>query len=242
MLPYSGFFPERYMKKEQIMFCWKKKDEMLEVWDWKTARPAGKAISRKKAHLKGIPHEGVHIWIISTAGTEPLVLFQHRSEDKDSYPDCLDITVGGHVPFGLYENRVQKEAEEELGISPADERLFELGMFRYEENEKSYCHREFQNIYLMEDNRPLDRYRFNDGEVTGIYAVPLPLLEKLLKDDFSFEAEGYDGKALTKRTLSRKDFHPLLFADSMKIYMKVLLTCMYDLVETGAVNHKMPPL
>lgn len=215
-------------------------EEMLEAWDWNLALPTGEAVPRKKAHREGIPHEGVHLWVIRISEGRPEILFQHRASLKDTYPDCLDITVGGHVPFQKEENKIQKEAFEEIGISPPEEELMDLGYYRYEEINEVMFHREFQRVYLCRDDRPLDGYRFNDGEVDGIYGVPLEDLARLLNGDHVFSIEGFDGKRMLRREVSRRDFHPLLFSPSMEIYMEVVLGAVKELVENGSVSARMP--
>jgi isopentenyldiphosphate isomerase len=215
-------------------------EELLEIWDWDRGVPTGKSVTRALSHREGIPHEGVHLWIIRNTKDGWEVLFQHRSPDKKMYPDCLDITVGGHVPFGLENNKIQKEAYEEIGIEPDEESLFDLGLFRYEEKGNGIFHREFQRVYILLDNRPLDRYRFIDGEVTGIYAVPVKYLESMLKGDVSFSLELYDGKELSHKMVSRADFHPLLFSPIMKEYMAVLMAAVAEIIERGNVSVTMP--
>jgi isopentenyldiphosphate isomerase len=201
-------------------------DELLEIWDWMDAAPTGKAAPRALCHRTGIPHEGVHLWIMRRVGDSAEVLFQHRSLEKKMYPDCLDITVGGHVPFGLSDNKIHKEAEEELGIVPDGERLIDLGWFRYEERGGDVFHREFQHVYLLMDNRALDEYSFKDGEVIGIYGVPLDNLLRLMREDHAFEVSGFDGEKIFIRKVSRRDFHPLLFSSIMEGYMDVVLAGM----------------
>jgi hypothetical protein len=49
----------------------------------------------------------------------------------------------------------------------------------------------------------------------------------------------YDGAAVSRRILSREDFHPLLFAPSMKEYMDVLFRAVKELTDEGAVSVKM---
>ncbi len=218
----------------------KENEEYLENWDWETGEPTGERVERKRSHREGIPHEGVHLWVIRTGGPVTEVLFQQRAPDKDLYPDCLDITVGGHVPFGENENKIQKEAYEEIGISPDESELIDLGYFRYEERNNFHFHREFQRIYLLEENRELDRYRFMDGEVTGLYAVPLDKLEEIFTRDIRFLIEGYDGEKTVKREVGREDFHPLLFAPSMKVYIEVLLQGIKEYSLTGKVSRFMP--
>jgi isopentenyldiphosphate isomerase len=218
----------------------KENDEFLEVWDWETGRPTGERVERKVSHREGTPHEGVHLWVIRKRGPSTEVLFQQRASEKDLYPDCLDITVGGHVPFGMHENKIQKEAYEEIGITPDNSELIDLGYFRYQERDSLHFHREFQRIYLLEEEQELDRYRFIDGEVTGIYAVPLDKLEELFVDDIRFLIDGYDGEKTVKREVGREDFHPLLFAPSMKVYVEVLLQGIKEYSLTGKVSRCMP--
>lgn len=218
-------------------------EEMLEIWDWQTGRPTGEAVPRNQAHLEGIPHEGVHLWVVRFCDNEPQVLFQKRALFKDSYPGYLDITVGGHVPFGLRNGKILKETEEEIGIRPAMDSLVDLGCFRYEEHEeKGRYHREFQHVYLLRDDRDLDRYNFNDGEVSAICAVPLDKLTRLMRENIFFKVFLYNGTATGEETLGRNNFHPLLFADSMNEYMKVVLQAAGELIDTGRVTALMPPL
>jgi len=213
--------------------------EVLEVWDWEKIKPTGQGVPRKEAHRLGIPHEGVHLWIARNE-KGPEVLFQKRAASKDMFPDCLDITVAGHVPLGITENKIQKEAMEEIGISPLDSDMTDLGWFRYEEVTDKIFHRELQHIYLLLDNRDLSSYSFNDGEVDAIYAVPLDIFEAMMENDVKFSAGGFDGQSGFTKTLSREDFHPLLFAPSMKEYVSILIRALKELTSTGTVTARMP--
>jgi isopentenyldiphosphate isomerase len=70
--------------------------------------------SRNKIHQEGLLHREIHIWFMTPDG---MMIFQHRAKDKDTYPDMLDATVGGHVDPGMsYESTALKEMEEETGI------------------------------------------------------------------------------------------------------------------------------
>lgn len=217
-----------------------KSTELLEEWDWETGKPTGRSVTRGESYLKGIPHEGVHLWIVQEISGSAEILFQHRAKNKALYPDCLDITVGGHVPFGLKQNKIQKEAMEEIGISPDDSELIDLGYMRFEEKTDTYHHREFQHVYLMKNSLPLDEYRFTDGEVIGIYSVPADFIESLIAADSSMRVHGFDGSTLLERSLSRRDFHPLLFSPVMKTYMDIIIKGMRELVSSGKVTVRMP--
>lgn len=79
--------------------------------------------TRKTIHEKGLLHREIHVWFM-TPNKE--IIFQHRAKDKDTYPDKLDATVGGHIePEMSYEETALKEAEEETGIkiNPSDLKL-----------------------------------------------------------------------------------------------------------------------
>lgn len=214
--------------------------ELLEAWDWETGKPTGISISRGDSYRFGIPHEGVHLWIARKADPDIEILFQHRAKSKALYPDCLDITVGGHVTYGLASGKISKEAFEEIGITVNDPDLADMGLYRFEDKTAIYHHREFQHVYLLADDRPLDSYRFNDGEVSGIYAVPSVFLESLLLKDGSLAVSGFDGSALVERTVSRKDFHPMLFDRRMALYMSAVIDGLRELVLTGKTSRKLP--
>jgi len=70
--------------------------------------------AREEIHKSGLPHREVHVWFYTPNGE---IIFQHRAKDKDTYPDLLDATVGGHVEIGdSYERTAIKETEEETGV------------------------------------------------------------------------------------------------------------------------------
>lgn len=196
-------------------------EEYLEEWDWTTGNPTGRRVLRTMAHREGIPHEGVHLWIISVIDKTVHLLFQRRAATKAQYPGYLDITVGGHVPFGLKDGKIEKEAFEELGLELELPALTDLGWFRYEEEvpERDLYHREFQHVWLLRDDRPLDGYRFNDGEVDALAAVPLPAFKEILKGKDSCPGIFFDGKTVMSRQFLRDEFHPLFFTGKMDGYL-----------------------
>jgi isopentenyldiphosphate isomerase len=56
------------------------------------------------------------------------VLLQKRSSTKDLYPDCWDLSVGGHVNFGKsYIETAVQELKEELGIKASAKELNFIG-------------------------------------------------------------------------------------------------------------------
>lgn len=211
------------------------KEEMLEEWDWQLHVPTGNPVARTIAHKQGIAHEGVHLWVVRTQPQKEM-LFQMRAAHKDMYPNYLDITVGGHVPFGLSSNKIQKEAYEEIGITFDETQLIDLGYYRYEEINDILFHREFQRVYILLSNNPLSTYSFNDNEVSSIYAVPLDYCKDLFNTDYPKTVEAFNGTKTLHATISKKDFHPLLFAPSMTRYMEILFQAIDELFTNGKVT------
>ena len=92
----------------------------------------GMVVTREVAHRYGYLHGTVHLWIYrpSQDATGVDVLLQRRSENKESYPSCLDISSAGHISAGQApEDAVLRELNEELGLTPALSELTFLGTF-----------------------------------------------------------------------------------------------------------------
>lgn len=83
-------------------------------------------IARGKAHLsKSVYYRTVYVIIINDRGK---FLLQRRSSTKDLYPNCWDLSVGGHVVYGdSYEKTAIREMEEEVGIKVSLEDLVDKG-------------------------------------------------------------------------------------------------------------------
>lgn len=74
------------------------------------------SITRSEAHSgsKKI-HRSVTIAVLDEMKQQ--LLLQKRSAQKDTYPDCWAISVGGHVTYpDSYEEAAAREMQEELGI------------------------------------------------------------------------------------------------------------------------------
>ncbi len=70
--------------------------------------------SREHIHKQGLLHQEVHVWFFTP---DMQLIFQHRAKDKDTFPDLLDATVGGHVEKGdSYVSTAVKECYEETGL------------------------------------------------------------------------------------------------------------------------------
>jgi len=84
--------------------------------------------TRENIHSQGLLHREIHVWFYTPKGE---IIFQHREKDKDTYPDLLDATVGGHVEIGSdYENTALQELTEETGIKTEKNNLAFIQMVR----------------------------------------------------------------------------------------------------------------
>ncbi len=84
------------------------------------------SISRGEAHEKpGVFYRTIYVLV---KDENDKVLIQQRSATKDLYPNCWDISVGGHVNFGkTYEETAVRELDEELGLELKEEDLIKKG-------------------------------------------------------------------------------------------------------------------
>jgi len=84
--------------------------------------------TREHIHNQGLLHREIHVWFYTPKGE---IIFQHREKDKDTYPDLLDATVGGHVEMGSdYENTALQELAEETGVKIEKNNLAFIQMIR----------------------------------------------------------------------------------------------------------------
>ena len=74
--------------------------EILDIVD-DNGQPTGEVIDRVTAHREGILHRTSHVWLVRIKDGRQQVLLQKRSEEKDSYPGCYDISSAGHIPAGV---------------------------------------------------------------------------------------------------------------------------------------------
>ncbi len=94
--------------------------------------------SREKAHTEGSRHRSVMFFVFNPEGK---ILMTKRSKDKRFYPGRWSIVLGGHVTSGFsYEEALEKEMKEEIGIVPDYEMLgsFQKDLKEEKENVKLF--------------------------------------------------------------------------------------------------------
>ena len=139
----------------------------LELFDVRDSEGnvTGVARERELVHLNGDPHGTSHIWVVrenASGGWD--VLLQKRSRDKDSYPDCYDVSSAGHLQAGDdFLPAALRELEEELGLRAQAEDLEFVG-FRRAYREAFFCGR-----------------LFKDHEISAVYIYRKPVETSALR-------------------------------------------------------------
>ncbi|WP_426454357.1 NUDIX hydrolase [Paenibacillus sp. S-38] len=154
--------------------------ELFDIYD-KEMNPIGTA-SREEVHAKGLWHRTFQCWIWDEAepAGEGSILFQERHPGKDTFPGLLDISCAGHLLAGESVEDGVRELQEELGVEVPFDALISCGIFAEEDElPGGRMDREFCHIFLLPLSRPLDAYRLQEDEVTGLYRMPLAIFRRL---------------------------------------------------------------
>lgn len=140
---------------------------------------------RNIIHEKGLLHREVHVHFVTP---ENEIIFQHRAKNKDTYPNLLDATVGGHVEIGdSYEESAIKETFEETGIavSEKDLILFDKIHKKSKDEVTGMTNHAFQKefVYIYKGN--IDDLKVEDGKALGFVVFPIDKLLNLSKEEKS---------------------------------------------------------
>lgn len=147
-------------------------DERFDVIDM-TGAPTGVVKRRAEVHRDGDWHRAIHVWIYGHDAEGPFILLQRRGHDKDSWPGRLDAPTAGHLAAGETPEDAFREIEEELGVAPDPTLLVHVGTRVIADEESPRMDREFEEVYLLRDDRPLTAYRPDPVEVDALVRMPL---------------------------------------------------------------------
>lgn len=149
----------------------------------------GMVVTREVAHHYGYLHGTVHLWIWrpSQDATGVDVLLQRRSENKESYPGCLDISSAGHMSAGqVPETAVLRELSEELGLTPALSDLKFLGTFMgYSSGHfhgKVFRNHELSYVYVYEKDMDPKDLAPSPEEVSEVCWIPGSVVTEAAKN------------------------------------------------------------
>lgn len=143
--------------------------EFLDIVDAK-GEPTGIVKERNKVHHDGDLHRTAHVWIVRDNNKGGMdILLQKRSDNKDSFPGCYDISSAGHIPAGCgYVQSALRELQEELGIVLSKEAL------------------DFRGVRRIESDNVFHGKIFKDRQITKVYRVKL---NNLNIEDLSLQKE-----------------------------------------------------
>lgn len=124
--------------------------------------------TRENIHKNGLLHREIHVWVYNKNGE---ILFQRRAKTKDTYPDLLDASVGGHVEIGDdYLTTAVKELAEETGIkAEAKDLIYITKMRRSSYDDKTgMINNVIRKIYAYEFNGDAKELKLEEGKSTSL--------------------------------------------------------------------------
>lgn len=138
---------------------------------------------REVIHREGLLHADIHVWFYTPSRT---LIFQHRSKTKDTYPNLLDATVGGHVDIGdSYEQAALRETLEETGIGATLEDLTFIRTILTKASDPTtgtkVYHR--RKVYAYCFTGRIEDLQVEEGESAGFEAWSLEKLSSLSEEE-----------------------------------------------------------
>ncbi len=187
--------------------------------------PTGVVKRRADVHRDGDWHRAIHVWIYGEDEDGAFIVVQRRGLDKDTWPGAIDATAAGHLTAGETPEDAFREIEEELGITPDLSRLQPVGT-RVIAGAKppDQLDREFEEVYLLRDDRPLTTYRPNAVEVDALLRLSIKDWLRLLFAE-AHEVESLllisDSMELRDHRLTRDQLVP----SPDRYYQRVAVAC-----------------
>lgn len=162
-------------------------EEMFEIME-SDGSFTGKLKPRSQVHRDGDLHGAAHIWVYRLVDGKAEVLLQKRSDDKDSFPGCYDVSSAGHLDPGEdFLAGAMRELEEELGISaePAELQYMhtkEIDLTDIFHGEAFHNH-EFIAIYMLELVPQNMEIHYQESEISGVMWMEVDTLLRMAKED-----------------------------------------------------------
>ncbi len=177
--------------------------------------PTGIVKPRAHIHRDGDWHRALHVWVAGIMENgAPYLMVQRRGPAKDTWPNRLDATVGGHYRAGETLSEALREIEEEIGIVADPGQLRPLGVrICANETEPGIVDREIQDVFLLRDDRSLAQFRPNPAELAALVRFPLDVLIPFLAGEtpevtgMSLAPEAFEAEPFMARS---DDFIPTI--------------------------------
>jgi len=139
--------------------------------------------TREKIHQDGLLHREIHVYFVTP---DKKIIFQHRAKDKDTFPDLLDATVGGHVEIGdSYEQTAIKEMAEETGVPIKISDLVPINKIKksLKDEATNKINNTFNSRYIYIYRGRINDLKIESGEALGFEAWSLEKLINLTNQD-----------------------------------------------------------
>lgn len=152
-------------------------EERFDLYD-QAGHLLGRSKARHLVHRDGDWHRSIALWIVRPDGR---LVFQRRSNDKDTWPGRLTGSVTGHYAAGEALADVLREAREEIGLEARLDDLLPIGLWRNDDAPATGVRdRELQDVFLWPLTVPLLDMRPDPAEVAGLAEIAPPDLLGLL--------------------------------------------------------------
>ena len=153
--------------------------DVLDKWGVRTGEIAG----REKCHLEGLWHRAVVVFVVSMDNRR--VLLQKRSAKKKLWPNCWDLTAGGHVLTGEigYQAAI-RETEEEIGLKLCLEDLLCAGSSISEDIQGEIINRHFNEYYVAHKDVDPAELTLQPEEVQDLKWVDWQEVRKRVRNNY----------------------------------------------------------
>jgi len=151
-------------------------DERIDILT-ATGEFTGKTCLKSEAHLKGLYHATVHIWLFTS---DKKILLQKRALTKKVFPGLWDISVAGHVAAGeeILE-AAKRELFEEIGLQLQDKDLVKIGTRIHQvSHENGIQDNEHHHVFIAELKVSIDTLTMQEEEVAGLKLWDLKVLKQ----------------------------------------------------------------
>ena len=151
--------------------------EFLDLVD-ENGNPTGEREDREIIHATGLRHRTAHLWLMRERCGQVEILLQKRSADKDSYPNCYDISSAGHIPAGMdFIPSALRELQEELGLTATEEEIVLCGQRRFFHRQvfhgKPFLDHQVSNVYVLVRDVEPSEMTLQTSEVQSVIWMPL---------------------------------------------------------------------
>ena len=157
-------------------------EELVDVLD-ENGMYTGKVETREKCGKEGLWHKAVVVFIINSKGQ---VLLQRRSQNKKTWPNMWDVSVGGNVLAGEFGFEAAiREAKEELGIKLEKENIVFIGSVISSNKRGDIINNYFNEYYVA--NKEIDgtKLQLQEEEVSEVKWINKDDIIEKIKDNYN---------------------------------------------------------